>query len=602
VFIRVHLWLISVRAASAPVMLAAETILPTRVRLVATAALLVAAIVVCFLRVGAAPVYILNEAREGVYARAMLDSGNFLLPVVRNHVENGEHIQDKPPLVHWLSATATALRVWATGGHVAVGPALAARYDEWSLRFPSALAGVLTVAAIALLGRHLVGDRAALLAGATLLASWQFVHQARYGRVDMALCGSVTLVMLLAGRALLDGSGRALLQAAAATALATLAKGVLGVTLPVAAGGVYVAASSLFDRSLARWRGLPWRRALLVWALLALPWYVAAISTGGMAVVRSQFLKETVGEFTGTTDTMRVAYYLGPWLLDSAPWNLLALLGVRQAWRRRDRRAGFCAVWWVCFLAIFQLAAYKRRSYLLPALPAGALLAGYWMDRWLAARNVSVRAAIGAALPAWWPRAVAVIVAAAAVGGVAVRTPIVQRWLRTELHAVDGALALAGVAIAAVALQVLVGSVLARRPVAATAALWLVLVAVFLGPVATGDVVVAQRHSPAPLVQRLAAALPAGEPATVLGVGDAASLLLLFYFPDYARIDVVPQRQHIPATLPAGHYLLSDKVWSRLLANEDGGTQDGWQVLWSDTVRERGMTIPVVFAEHRPPG
>jgi hypothetical protein len=34
------------------------------------------AVVTSVLRVGAAPVSIQNEAREGVYARAMLDSGN----------------------------------------------------------------------------------------------------------------------------------------------------------------------------------------------------------------------------------------------------------------------------------------------------------------------------------------------------------------------------------------------------------------------------------------------------------------------------------------------------------------------------------------------
>ena len=85
--------------------------MPVATRFAATSALLVWALVTGFLRVGAAPVYIQNEAREGVYARAMLDTGNFVLPAVPNHVENGEIIPDKPPLTHWLSAGVTALRV-----------------------------------------------------------------------------------------------------------------------------------------------------------------------------------------------------------------------------------------------------------------------------------------------------------------------------------------------------------------------------------------------------------------------------------------------------------------------------------------------------------
>src|SRR6185369_17356826 len=115
-----------------------------------------------------------------------------------------------------------------------------------------------------------------------------FVHQARFGRVDMALCGCVTLTMLLAGRALLDGTAGALLLAAAVAGLAVLAKGPLGVALSLAACGIFVLWESVRERSVERWRSLPWGRAAVVWALVALPWYCAAFGVGGMAVVRSQ--------------------------------------------------------------------------------------------------------------------------------------------------------------------------------------------------------------------------------------------------------------------------------------------------------------------------
>ena len=54
--------------------------------------------VVCFQRLGEAPVYIDNEAREGVCVRAMLASGDYVLPHVPYHLENGLPIPDKPPL------------------------------------------------------------------------------------------------------------------------------------------------------------------------------------------------------------------------------------------------------------------------------------------------------------------------------------------------------------------------------------------------------------------------------------------------------------------------------------------------------------------------
>ena len=62
--------------------------------------------VVVFTRLGTAPVYIENEAREGIYIRAMLQTGNWILPNVPDHVECGEIVPDKPPLFHWLGASA----------------------------------------------------------------------------------------------------------------------------------------------------------------------------------------------------------------------------------------------------------------------------------------------------------------------------------------------------------------------------------------------------------------------------------------------------------------------------------------------------------------
>lgn len=579
--------------------------MPIGRRLAATAALLAWALATSFLRVGAAPVYILNEAREGVYARAMLDSGNFVLPSVPSHVENGETIPDKPPLTHWLSAGVTALRVWVSDGHLPAGPALAARYDEWSLRFPSGLIAVVTVAAIALIGRHLVGDRAALLAGATLLASWQFVHQARFGRVDMALCGCVTLAMLWAGRALLDGAAHSLLFAAAAAGLAVLAKGPLGVALPLAAGASFVALQSVRERSCERWRRLPWGRAAIVWALVALPWYCAAFHQAGMAVVRSQLLVETVDQFAGANSRMWQFYYVLPWLQDTAPWNLLAVLGAWRVWRRRDTRAGYCVVWWICFLAAFQLSAYKRQAYLLPALPAGALLAGYEMDRWLATRGKSVRGEVAAALPPWWRHMLVGSLLAAATGAILAHSDLSQRWLGAQISPIDGALGGAGGALGAAALLALGRALARRQPGPALVAVCGAEVVIFLGPVASAELVVALQHSPVALVRRSVADLAPGQSLTAIGLRDDPSLLVLFYFPTLARIAVVPQSAGIPATLPAGYYLLSDAVWATVTAadsaqpgNARGGS--GWRSLWSDTLHERGSTIPLVFAEHLP--
>lgn len=96
--------------------------MPRRARSIAIAAVAAWALVACFFRLGEPPVVITNEAREGVYVRAMLRSGDFVAPLVRNHVENDELVPDKPPLFHWVAAAVTLLRSRLSGGPRVPGP------------------------------------------------------------------------------------------------------------------------------------------------------------------------------------------------------------------------------------------------------------------------------------------------------------------------------------------------------------------------------------------------------------------------------------------------------------------------------------------------
>jgi len=88
-------------------------------------ALILWATLACFNRLGEPPVYTANEAREGVYVRSMLASGDFVAPAVANHLENGETVPDKPPLFHWIAAAATWARALATEGQSLGGADLA---------------------------------------------------------------------------------------------------------------------------------------------------------------------------------------------------------------------------------------------------------------------------------------------------------------------------------------------------------------------------------------------------------------------------------------------------------------------------------------------
>jgi len=568
--------------------------LATRTRSLATLGLVVWAIVACFARLGEAPVYILNEAREGVYVRAMLASGNFVLPPVANHVENGEIIPDKPPLFHWVSAASMFGRAIATGQSTSAR-ALAARFDEWSLRFPSALAGCLAVLALATLGRRLVGDRGAVLAAAALLASWQFIHQARFGRVDMALATCLTIALLLLGRAVLDGSSAAMLIGAAWLGLAVLAKGPLAIVLVLSFLAPY-AAIRLYDGSWRRLLELPWVAGALIVAAVAVPWYAAAFVQGGAALLRSQLLNENLHQFGGGNGRMALLYYVVPWLTDSLPWNLLALIGAWQAWRTRHPGAIFCSLWWLSFLVFFELAAYKRRAYLLPALPAASLLAGWLLDRWLPPGRVLV-ASVAKQLAPWRGRLLIAFGLALVAGALLPPAARSLKLLPYALGAADGAFLLTGLVVALVASLLLARAAMRRDAGLAVASLWGLLAAVFVGVVPTFETITALQASPKALIERIDAALPPGQPLTVRGVGDDPSLLLLLYASDPDRLTVIPERTPPPAEFPPGFYLFAEAEWQAVSGPASDADHGRWRELLRDELRERAGPIPLVLAE-----
>src|SRR5271156_2847140 len=128
-------------------------------------------------RLGAGDVCTGNEAVEGVFVQQMVEHGQLLFPL-----ENGHSPMYKPPLFHW-----TAVAIDRLAGIKKV--------TAFNLRLPAALyaiAGVILTVAFAC---AFLGPRDAILAGLVLTASYQYIENARIGRVDMTLCFFETLAL-----------------------------------------------------------------------------------------------------------------------------------------------------------------------------------------------------------------------------------------------------------------------------------------------------------------------------------------------------------------------------------------------------------------------
>ncbi len=294
-----------------------------------------------------------DEAEYAGVAHAMNATGNYVVPRLF-----GRLYPDKPPLSEWL--TAASFRVFGEG--------------EASGRLPHVLLASGSAGLLLLLGSRLFDARTGTIASLLFSSSLLFVLYGRLLLTDSDLL-FFTLLSILGLVVILEGRGRGwpILLAGVALGLAVLAKGPVAFLAPGLFGAGYLAGDS--SRS-ARTLG----RLLLAVAIalaVAAPWFwLAARSTGG-EVLRAFWLRENVGRFLHPMEGHRgpVLYgALAVWL-GFFPWTgLLVILPRRSLWRGGPARRGLL-FWAGGVLLFFSVAATKLPHYLLPALPAVALLA-----------------------------------------------------------------------------------------------------------------------------------------------------------------------------------------------------------------------------------
>lgn len=298
-------------------------------------------------------------------AREMIDDGNWLVP----HI-NGEVNSHKPPLFFWL---------------IALFSLPFGQVSSVTARLPSVLAALTTLGATMYMARRAVTERVGLLTGAVLATSFLFWEKARTAQIDSLLCCCITLALLAfseyrAGRL----SGRfAGVAFWAACALGTLAKGPVGLVVPLGTAVLVLA----FERSLSRWLGFAPLLGPLAFVGIAGSW-VGALELwpvpgySVLGALREHFVERGLSGM----DHLRPWWYYAkalPWVF--FPWSLLLPGAVAHAWRQRNSAAVRLALVHSGFIVLFfSFSAEKRELYVLPALPAMAFLVAHFLDSFLA--------------------------------------------------------------------------------------------------------------------------------------------------------------------------------------------------------------------------
>ncbi|NEO29012.1 MAG: glycosyltransferase family 39 protein [Symploca sp. SIO3C6] len=348
-------------------------------------------------------------------ARQMTVTGDWITPYF-----NDDTRFDKPPLVYWLMAI----------GYKLIG------VNEWAVRLPSAMAAIaLTVLGFYTLRSYGVCRPAALtqlpnsqldgkvrnkyilekitnLQQQLWLSAWigsaliafnpLTIVWARIGVSDMLLSGCMgcALLSFFLGYAQPEqvkektlfsrAKDRWYLAFYILIALAILAKGPVGIVLPAIIIGAFVLYLGNGWDVLREMRPV---RGLIIILTLALPWYILVTIAHRDDYLESFFGYHNFERFTGIVNGHGAPWYFYflVVLVGFAPWSSYLPIAItrirfwqRKRWQSAPRSTHlglFALFWFTGIFGFFTIAVTKLPSYVLPLMPAAAiLLALLWSD------------------------------------------------------------------------------------------------------------------------------------------------------------------------------------------------------------------------------
>jgi len=304
-----------------------------------------------------------DETRYAAIAREMRWSGNWILP----HL-NGQIYAEKPPLFFWLINLST----FFFGSN-----------NEFTNRFPSALAGLITLFMTFLFGEKLFNLRTGFLSSLVLATCFLFPQLSRWMMLDSLF----TLFFLLAlfyfylGYEEEEGRRRYYFLAGLFMGLGVLTKG------PVAYLAIPIfLIFAFFQKNLKKFwcRNLLWGCLLSV--ILVLMWWIPACWIGGKEYIHWILLKQAVGTYVEGGihfHPQPFYFYFIRFPLEFFPWIVFLptafIFGLRKGGDKRKEFL-FLFVWFVFIFLFFTFSIGKKDNYLLPLYPAAALIVGRLWD------------------------------------------------------------------------------------------------------------------------------------------------------------------------------------------------------------------------------
>ena len=286
-----------------------------------------------------------DEPRYAAIGREMAHSGDFVTPKLW-----GKAWFEKPVFLYWTTAGATKL---------GLGPELAPR-------LPVALLGFGFVLFFYFFVRREFGPTEALYTTAVLGTSAGWMAYSYVAVTDVPLAVFFCAAWLLTFEWVKGGEGsiRLALTVGALLGLAVLAKGLVPLVL----------FAPVVWPMRRRWLHLVTIGAACM--AVAAPWYVLCTIRNGQGFLYEFFLVHHFGRFSSEAlQHVRPFWFYGPVILGAVfPWT--PLFSLLRPGLFRDARLRFAGLWVVYAVVFFSASKNKLPGYIIPLIPALALILG----------------------------------------------------------------------------------------------------------------------------------------------------------------------------------------------------------------------------------
>jgi 4-amino-4-deoxy-L-arabinose transferase-like glycosyltransferase len=303
-----------------------------------------------------------DEPRYAQVAREMVEDGNWILPRLNNRI-----YPDKPPVFFWL---------------IALSYTIIGEVSSFSARFPSALAGVFGIILTYLMGRRLKSPRAGFISALVLATTVEYFWLARRANLDATLTLFITTALFFFYKGYRDPSPRFYHLYYLFIGLATLTKGPVGFILPFLTVITYLAVMRDFKGV----KKVFLHPGLLLFFIIIFSWLIPSALVGGREYLDEIIFNQMLGRVYDSWSHKEPLYYyflsfpplLMPWVFFLPGAFIYGFSRRRQA-QKED--ALFPALWFIAIFLFFSFCSGKRTLYLLPLLPAFALMVGLVWDR-----------------------------------------------------------------------------------------------------------------------------------------------------------------------------------------------------------------------------